>query len=137
MVLAASLAACGGSSPSAPTSPPPPPPPQRTLIAQGSQSEIPPVSQGNLVLFLVVQINATGTLEGTVDWTFASNPVGLAWASGNCIQNPNCTPLFQDTTTNKPKTITAPNVAAGTYSLVVANLGTTNESISYQIFFTR
>jgi hypothetical protein len=121
----------------APTPSPTPTPPQRTLITQGSQTDIPPLSQGSLVLFVVVQTTATGTLEGTVDWTFATNQVGIAWASGNCIQNPNCTPLFQDATLNKPKTLSAPNVPAGTYTLVVANLGTTNEAVSYQIFFIR
>ena len=137
LALATSLAACGGDSPSAPTAPPTAPPPQRTLVAQGSRSDIPPFAEGNLVFFVLVQTTATGTLEATVDWTFASNQVGLAWASGNCFENPSCIPLFQDASLNKPKTLSAPNVAAGTYTLVVANLGTTNESVSYQVFLTR
>ena len=137
LALATSLAACGGDNPSAPTAPPTAPPPQRTLLAQGSRSEIPPVAQSNLVFFVLVETTATGTLDATVDWTFASNQVGLAWASGNCLQNPNCTPLVQDATLNKPKTLSAPNVAAGTYTLVIVNLGTTDESVSYQVFLTR
>jgi hypothetical protein len=137
LTLATSLAACGGDSPSAPTAPPTPPPPQRTLLAQGSQGEIPPVAQDNLVFYVIVQTTTTGALDATVDWTFASNQVALAWASGNCLQNPNCTPLVQDRTLNKPKTISAPDVAPGTYTLVVVNLGTTDESISYQVFLTR
>jgi hypothetical protein len=136
LAVAVSLAACGGSSPSTPTTPPTPRPPQRTLIAQGSQSNIPPAAQASLVFFVVVQTTSTGTLDATVDWTFTSNQVALAWASGNCIQNPNCTALFTNATLDKPKTLSAPNLAAGTYTLVVANLGTTDESVSYQVFFT-
>jgi hypothetical protein len=137
LALATSLVACGGDSPSAPTAPPTAPPPQRTLLAQGSRSDIPPFAEGNRALAVVVQTTATGTLEATVDWTFASNQVGLVWASGNCTLDPNCTPLVQDATLNKPKTVSAVDVAAGTYTLLVANLGTTNESVSYQVFFTR
>ena len=137
LAFATSLAACGGDSPSAPTAPPTAPPPQRTLVAQGSRSDIPPFAEGNLAFVVLVQTTATGTLEATVDWTFASNKVVLAWASGNCGQSPDCTPLFQDAALNKPKTLSAPNLAAGTYSLVIANLGTTNESVSYQVVFTR
>jgi len=137
LVLIVSLAGCsGGGSPTAPATPTPSPSPQRTLVAEGSQSGIPPVTQG-VAFFLLAQTTVTGTLEATVDWASPSSPVALAWGQGNCLQVPDCTILAQNTSTAKPKTITAPNLAAGTYTLAVVNLGTTNVSVSYQIFFIR
>jgi len=122
------LSGCGGS-PSAP------PTPQRTLIAQGS-SDVPPLSQG-VGFFVTAQITGTATLEATVDWTSASSQVAVFWGQGNCAQNPNCPVLVSDTTTAKPKTVTAANLPAGPYSLAVLNLATTSESVSYQIFLVR
>ena len=137
VALIAPVAGCGGGggSPSGPSSSPPITQ-QRTLIAEGSQSDIPPVTQG-VAFFLIAQITGTATLEATVDWTSASNQVALVWAQGNCIDDPNCAILVQNTSAAKPKTITAPNLAAGTYTLAVLNLGTTNESVSYQVFLVR
>jgi hypothetical protein len=106
-----------------------------TVIAEGSKSDIPPF-QTDAVFVVVVKTTVTGTLEGTVDWTLASNPVAISWHRGDCTQNPNCEVMSQNTTTSKPKTVTAANASAGTYSLVVMNLGTTNESISYRIVLT-
>jgi hypothetical protein len=132
--LILSLAGCGGGgSPATPSSPTPTPGPVRTLIAQGSQSDIPPASQG-LVYFLLVQVTVNAVLEATVDWTSPSNPVALVWAQGDCTVDPNCAILVQNTTTAKPKTITTPNLPAGIYTLAILNRGTTNESVSYQIF---
>ena len=138
--LIAPLPGCGGNdSPSNPTPvPTPTPAPQRTLVVEGSQSDLPPASTGAFFA-QVIQVTGTGTatLEATVNWTFPSNPVAIAWAQGNCLEDPNCPFLVQNTTTAKPKTITASNLAPGTYSLVVLNFGTTNESISFQVFAIR
>ena len=131
--VVAALAGCGGGggSPSAPT---PSPSPQRTLIAQGSQSGIEPASTG-VVYFLVFTAPANAVLEATVDWTSASNQIVLAWAQGDCTLDPNCSPLVQDVSTAKPKTLRTPsNLAAGNYTLAIANLGSTNESVSVQVF---
>jgi len=94
------------------------------------------VTEGQ-AFFLIVQTAVTGTLEATVDWSAPSNPVALAFGRGDCLQVPDCTILAQNTSAAKPKTVTAPNLAAGTYTLAVVNLSTTNESVSYQIFFIR
>jgi hypothetical protein len=116
-----------------------PPEPQRTLVTQGSQSNIPPFATSSGTGFIVVVRfeGGTGTLEGNVDWTFASNPVAIGWGRGDCSQNPNCEVISQNVTTNQPKSVTAVNQQPGTYSLLIVNAGTTNESISWQIYLNR
>ena len=119
--------------------------PHRVLVTQGSQSNLPPVATSNGTVFVVVirfqapaiPSSSGATLEGIVDWTFASNPLATAWGRGDCTQNPNCEIISQNTQTTKPKTVTAANQQPGTYSLLVANGGTSNESISYQIYVTQ
>jgi hypothetical protein len=119
--------------------------PQRVLVTQGSQSNIPPVATSNGAVFVVVirfqapavTTSSGGTLEGIVDWTFASNSLATAWGRGDCTQNPNCEIISQNTQTSKPKSVTAVNQTPGVYSLLVANLGNTSESISYQIYVTQ
>ncbi len=111
--------------------------PGDTLVSEGSKSGIPPYqTSGGAAYIVVVKTTISGKLEGTVDWTLASNPMRIAWHRGDCTQNPNCEMLSENTTTSKPKSVTAVNTSAGTYSLVVVNLGTTDESISYRVVLT-
>jgi hypothetical protein len=110
---------------------------QQSLITEGSQSGIPPfLTSGGAAFVVVVKTTVSGTLEGSVDWTFASNPVNIAWARGDCQQNPTCGTIAENKTTAKPKIVSAVNASAGTYSLVVVNAGTGNESVSYRIILT-
>jgi hypothetical protein len=110
---------------------------QPSVITSGSQSDIPPfLTSGGAAFLVVVKTTVSGTLEGSVDWTFASNPVYISWARGDCQQNPNCETISENKTTSKPKKVSAVNASAGTYSLVVVNAGTSNESISYRITLT-
>jgi hypothetical protein len=130
--LVVSISGCGGGgSPSAPSSPTP----QRTLVTQGT-ADIQPLSQG-VSSFLIIQLGFPAMLEATVDWTNPSTLVALAWGLGNCAQDNNCAILAQNTGTAKPKTVTTGNLPAGTYTLGILNLGTANESVSYQIFTIR
>ena len=111
--------------------------PMDTVISEGSKSGIPPYqTSGGAVYVVVVKTTISGQLEGTVDWTLASNPMGIAWHRGDCSENPNCETISENATTSKPKSVTAVNASAGTSSLVMVNLGTSNESISYRIVLT-
>ena len=100
---------------------------------EGSQSNILPASQG-AVYFLIVTVPANASLEATVDWTSASNTIAIGWASGDCRFDPNCPLIEQNAGSAKPKTLRASNLPAGNYTLVILNLGTTTESISFQLF---
>jgi hypothetical protein len=84
-----------------------------------------------------------GTVEVTVDWTFASNDIDVFVAKGN---EPCTLASFNDrscgfigkaeSTSAKPETVTIPNVAAGQYTLYVANFGSTNDSVACHIVLT-
>ena len=107
---------------------------ERSIITEGSQSNIPPFqTSGGAGYFVVVKTLISGTLEGSVDWTFASNEVHIFWGRGDCTLNPSCELIAQNTGSSKPKMVSAVNASPGTYSLIVLNRGTTNESISYRV----
>jgi hypothetical protein len=85
--------------------------------------------------------SATGTLEATCDWTFASNDIDIGVYRGSCSFNQflalQCTVLAESTSaTAKPERVSAANVPAGTYTLIVASLGNTAESGNCQVFLT-
>ena len=119
--------AAGGGCGSSPTGP------SQTVVAEGSQSGIAPYSHDQGVFMIVITTRAAGILEGTVDWTLASNNISLFWGQGDCRANLNCSTLAQVTTTQKPKILTLQNAQPGTYTLIVANMGTTDESVSYRV----
>lgn len=143
----AAMAACGGSSntPTAPTSAPTPPPtptpppmPVTDVIGQGSDT-IPPA----VVLWVPFTTTATGTIGATVDWTFATNDVDIALVRGTnpCtlaqLNDDTCPYVgFSFSTTAKPETLSVPNLAAGAYTLYIANFGSSDESIGYQVTLT-
>jgi hypothetical protein len=134
------LSACGGGTPlTGPSpSPTPAPAPVTTLVhddsfAVGTKVAVPDT----------FTTTSTGTLDVTVDWTFASNDIDIFIARGT---EPCTLQTFNDrtcgfiateeSTTMKPERLTIPNVAAGSYTLYVANFGSTNESVACHILLT-
>lgn len=92
-------------------------------------------------LFRPLATTETGSLEVTVDWTFAANDVDVFIARGNCsfdqFVNEQCTiGAAATSTTTKPERARLANQPAGTYTVVVANFGPGDESIAYQVVFT-
>lgn len=86
---------------------------------------------------------AMGTLEVTVDWTFAANDVDIFLARGTdactleTFNNRTCGFLATaESLTLKPEKLTIANLTAGAYTLYVANYGATNESVGCQIVLT-
>ena len=138
-LLAALLPACGGggSSVVAPPPPSPSPTPVTSVIYEGAFNGLPP-QEGVAAVFTT---NRAGDLEFVVDWTFATNNLDLLLFRGECTPE-----QFQagqchladtaDSTTVKPERVGVPGAAGGTYTLVVLNLGDTEESFSYQVLLT-
>jgi hypothetical protein len=142
IVGAVLLAACGGDSGTTPTvvaTPAPPPPPVTTIIAQGAFTGL----ESRYLAFLPVSVTATGRLEVTVDWTFASNDIDIYVTQGTdpcTVQQFNtgtCPFLaFSESTSAKPERVTIASVAAGPHTLYIANFGSSEEAVSYQILLT-
>jgi len=85
--------------------------------------------------------SATGTIDVTVDWTFAENTVHVWLAKGQCsfeeFEADTCQYATQSLVSRpKPRILSVPAAAAGTYTLIVANWGPKDESLSYQIVLT-
>jgi hypothetical protein len=108
------------------------------VIGQGSSS-----LPSKTLLFVPFSTTATGTVGATVDWTLSTNDVDIFLVRGAnpCTLeqfNSNQCPFlgFSSSTSAKPERLSVPNLTAGPYTLYVANLSSTTESVSYQITLT-
>ncbi len=137
LTLVLALGACGGGgSPSGPSTPPPTPQPTPTppvVVSQGG---------GPLEVDFVARVPFTtsqsGTLDITLDWTFATNDLDVFLLRGTCsfddFFDEVCPTLaFSVSTTAKPEKIRFAGAAAGAYTLFVGNIGPADESASYQV----
>jgi len=139
-LLLGGLAACGGNTPVTSTSPPPTPTPAPvTRQIHDDAFAVPSDS----VVSDTFATTSSGTLEVTVDWTFASNDVDIFIARGNepctleTFNNRSCgISATEESTTLKPEKLTIPNFAAGSYTLYVANFGARDESVACHIVLT-
>jgi hypothetical protein len=81
--------------------------------------------------------STTGRLDVTLDWTFPSSPFGVYVVQGDCnleqFNTRGCNFVLRSDTGLKPRKVSAPNVAPGAYSLLIANFGSQNESVSTQV----
>ncbi len=147
--LALVLPSCGGGSggSTSPTTPATPPPRVRNVILQSTFSGLEPFDTSEMVWFDPFTTTATGDVDITVDWTFASNDVDVFLARGTVgqAQSPACQEDRPDCplelvasteTLSKPETLTIFGLAAGSYLVVVVNFGTTVESGVVLVGFT-
>jgi hypothetical protein len=150
-VTALLLPSCGGgggsgggcsSNPAGPgcqASPSPTPPPSVTrVVSQGSYQ-----LESKAAVAVVFTTTAAGTVGITVDWTFATNDVDIFLARGSepctveTLNARSCGIIAtEESTSMKPEKLTVPGLAAGTYTLYVANFGDTDESVAYQVTLT-
>ncbi len=141
LALVVGLTACGGDSGGGPT---PvnnnnPPAPVRTVIGNFTFS----LNAIDMTQPVEVTVSGTGTgtLDATVQWTFASNDVDLFLTDRNCgatsiFNLGNCNILARaDSFTNKPETINT-RLAAGVYRLYVYNDGPAGEAGTLVVGFT-
>ncbi len=139
LALVVGLVGCGGSDSgptAAPTPTPTPPPPPPTVVRQGGGSLA--ADEGVQLPFTTT---ATGTLDVTVDWTFAANDIDAILTRGNCSVDQllamQCNvALVADSATAKPERLRLPGATAGAYTLFIVNVGPGDESASYQIVLT-
>ena len=121
-----------------PTPAPTPTTTSTSVVGEGSSS------LGVLRLLAVpFTTSADGAIGATVDWTFSTNDVDLYLTLGT---NP-CTAAqfnssqcpFLDSAESagaKPEAVSAPDLAAGAYTLYIGNFGPTGESVGFQITLT-
>jgi hypothetical protein len=89
-----------------------------------------------------VNVASQGTLSVVVDWTFAANVVEAYVTRGGCtadaFRDGRCEVLGASTNPNaKPKRMVIAPAPAGTYTLVVRNLGPGDESFAYDLTLSR
>jgi hypothetical protein len=132
---------CGGSGTSSgtavPTPSPTPIPPPPLILSQQSGS----LPARNLAL-VPFDSPALGTLDVTVDWTFATNDVHIYLVRGDCdferFVAQQC-PLvaFSESRTAKPERMTVTAASMGRYTLGIGNASDSDESIAYQVVLIR
>lgn len=151
MALTIVLAACGGdSSPTLQptTAPTPTPGPVRSVVSQGTFTISGPDKDYTYFVRRAFTTNVSGSLEVTIDWTYAESRLWMYLADGVCTgeqfasrdcPGPNCACHFGDMSerqTPKPRILTMADVAPGTRTLIVWNRGPRAESCSYQAVVT-
>jgi hypothetical protein len=138
-LLGAGLPGCGGGNSSTAPVPPPtaPPPAVTTLLQEGSFSGL----GARILASVPFDTTATGTIEATVDWTFATDNVEAYLVRGTCtvdqFNNLTCPfAAFSESPTAKPERIRATSQAPGSFNLYIGNRGPAEEAVSFQIFLT-
>ena len=138
--LALGLSGCGSDKvPTTPTSTPTPPPAAVTrVVSQGNDS-----LESGFLGWVVFTTTTAGTLGVEVNWTFTTNDVDIFLARGNdpCTDetfgNGTCPFIAtEESSSMKPEKLSVPNLAAGTYTLYIANFGDTDESVAWQATLT-
>ena len=137
LALAVMLGACGGGGPAGPESlppTPPPPTPRPPFTLDRGEGSLPAL----VALFRSVVTTETGALDVFVDWTFAANDIDVFLARGTCsfeqFRNDQCSFAASATSaSSKPERLRLDNQPAGTYTVIVANFGPGDESISYHV----
>jgi hypothetical protein len=83
----------------------------------------------------------TGHIDVTVNWTLATNDVDVALTRGACTAqqfiDDQCTiATFSESVTDKPEHIRLASAAPATYTIILANAGPGDESLSWQAVHT-
>lgn len=138
--LTPSCGSSGGCNPTGICTPPPLPPPSPTVKTVVMEASVPSLPV-DFVSGRFFSTTGSGTLDVTVDWTFAEDTIHVWLAKGQCtfeqFEADACQYLTQSQVSRpKPRILSVPAVSAGPYTLIVANWGPNDESLSYQIVLT-
>ncbi len=133
--LALGLPGCGGGGVSidTPLGPIPVVEPTRTTVLEETFEGLNPFDPtlGNVGV-VSITIGDAADIDVTVDWTFPANDLDLFFYQGECalpeLPSAACPELATAETLAKPETLSVSNLAAGTHTLIIVNLGTTPES---------
>jgi hypothetical protein len=128
------LPSCGsdsGSTPTpVPTPVPTPAPPQ--VVLSGGRTLPPSTATG-----AAFNTDRAGTLEATVDYTFATSDIFVLIARGNCTPElflaEQCDFAAISLSGPKPRVVTLAGAPAGTYTLIIGNLSEVDEAFAVQV----
>jgi hypothetical protein len=139
LALAASLAACGGGG-SGPTSTPTPAPTPTPCTQSTIKQEGGGITPSTL-LYDDFSVPDSGRLDVTLDWTFATSPIGFYIVPANtCTLDEfnarSCNFLVRSETTTKPRRISTP-FSAGNYRWMIANYSDADESMTLLIVLSK
>lgn len=129
------LSACGGGNTPTPVPTPVPTPPPPQVVAEDSGAIPAGFAAGGYF-----SITRPGTIDATVDWTFPTSLIVVLIARGQCTEElfaaDQCDFVAESFGGPKPRTVTVRGAAAGTYTIIVANLGDVDEAVAIQIVLT-
>jgi hypothetical protein len=140
------LAACGGEG--GPSTGPTPLPANRLIQEGGFTLRAP---EADAIYFTVFAMTdpGSGRWQATVDWTFATNTLWMYVATGTCTaaqfaapecpSEPSCQCQFavrSEAAAPKPRVLTVDGALGGTRTLIIANLGPSEESGTYRVMLT-
>ena len=137
VLLCLGISGCGGSD-SSPTvtptpTPAPTPPPPEVVLAGNFELDV------NFVTGGLFEISSTGTIDVTVDYTFADSILLTYIAKGNCtfelFNADQCNYVATSFTGPDPRILSATNQSAGAYTHIVWNLGPHRERFATQVIF--
>jgi hypothetical protein len=134
LALALGVPACGGSSSSTPVTTTTTTLPCVQTVVRNDTGTI----GASTLASITFTFNATARLDIIADWTNPTSPIGVYVTSGACSLDQfnarTCNFLIRsEPSTVKPRKLTAPNVAAGAYSLYLANFAEQDESVATQV----
>lgn len=135
--LVLALTACGSDTVTNHEPPPPTPAPPPRVVAEGAGVSLPV----EYAIGTYFDLSATGTIEATVDHTYADTLLALWIAKGRCASdqfgNGQCQYVVTSFGGSKPRKVSVTGQPAGAYTLIVWNGGVKDESVSYQVVFTQ
>jgi hypothetical protein len=134
LALALAIPACGGSSSTTPVTTTTTTLPCVQTVIRNDTGTFPARTFASITF----TFNATARLDVIADWTNATSPIGVYVTQGGCTLDQfnarSCNFLIRsEPSTVKPRKLTAPNVAPGSYSLSLANFAEQDESVATQV----